>query len=121
MEHSVKTSVNQSVKPGMQRMIKMTVLLACASVLAVSGLVAAVQHTESATSSNSASIPSVHIVGQRMTQEEKLAFDTQGKEIQTVVINAKRLTVAQKLAFDQQEIKARTVLAGEQGKANIDG
>lgn len=44
----------------------------------------------------------VTIVGHRMNDEQKLAFDLQSTGIQTVVISAKRLTPEQKIAMDEQ-------------------
>ncbi|MFZ6707913.1 hypothetical protein [Undibacterium sp. TC9W] len=49
------------------------------------------------------SIPTVTITAQRLTEEQKIAFDIEqtGNTMQTVFIAAKRLSAAEKFAFDQ--------------------
>ena len=52
-----------------------------------------------------ASIPTVTITAQRLTEQQKIAFDVdQAKNtMQTVFIAAKRLSAEEKLALDQQD------------------
>ncbi|MFZ6744586.1 hypothetical protein ACO0LC_15285 [Undibacterium sp. JH2W] len=51
------------------------------------------------------SIPTVTITAQRLTEQQKIAFDVEqaGNTMQTVFIAAKRLTIEEKLALDQQD------------------
>lgn len=51
------------------------------------------------------SIATVTITAQRLTEQQKIAFDVEqaGHSMQTVLIAAKRLTAEEKFAFDQQD------------------
>ncbi|MCH8621442.1 hypothetical protein [Undibacterium sp. TS12] len=56
-------------------------------------------------------IASVTIVGKRMTEDQKLAFDAAQDMTQTVLISAKRLTAEQKQAMDMEDQFARQQVA----------
>ncbi|MFZ6777755.1 hypothetical protein ACO0LD_13065 [Undibacterium sp. Ji83W] len=51
----------------------------------------------------SMNIASVTISAKRMTEEQKLAFDTAQDGTQTVLISAKRMTADEKMAMDRDE------------------
>ncbi|MBI1773658.1 MAG: hypothetical protein HYR68_15190 [Burkholderiales bacterium] len=52
-----------------------------------------------------ASMPTVTITAQRLTEQQKIAFDVEqaGNTMQTVFIAAKRLSTEEKFALDQQD------------------
>jgi len=50
---------------------------------------------------NASMIPTVVITAQRMSEDQKIAFDAEQSGIQTVVISAKHLTAQEKLAMDR--------------------
>ncbi|PXX47220.1 hypothetical protein [Undibacterium pigrum] len=52
-----------------------------------------------------ANIPTVTISAQRLTEQQKIAFDVEqaGHTMQTVFIAAKRLSLEEKFALDQQD------------------
>ena len=63
-----------------------------------------------AATSNANMIPTVVITAQRMSEDQKIAFDAEQSGIQTVVISAKHLTAQEKLAMDRDdEINAQRV------------
>jgi hypothetical protein len=66
-------------------------------------------------------IQTVQISAKRMSEEQKLAYDTQGQETQTVLVVAKRLTPEQKLAMDRQDHPLHSMLAQRQAKAKNNG
>ncbi|MFZ6645540.1 hypothetical protein ACO0LO_07480 [Undibacterium sp. TJN25] len=57
-------------------------------------------------------IPTVTIVGKRMTAEEKLAYDMQQPDyVHTVVLTAKRLTAEEKQAMADEDQRMQQLLA----------
>jgi len=63
-----------------------------------------------ATAANTSMIPTVVITAQRMSEDQKIAFDAEQSGIQTVVISAKHLTAQEKMAMDRDdEINAQRV------------
>jgi len=63
-----------------------------------------------ATAANANMIPTVVITAQRMSEDQKIAFDAEQSGIQTVVISAKHLTAQEKMAMDRDdEINAQRV------------
>ena len=77
-----------------QRAIWSTALLAavCATVCAFDS-----------TTQAAATVQTVEITAQRMSQSEKIAYDTAFQPVQTVLISARRLSEQEKLAYDQSE------------------
>ncbi|NDI85283.1 hypothetical protein [Undibacterium crateris] len=47
-------------------------------------------------------IQTVSIVAKRMSEQEKIAFDTESAEVQQVIVAARRMNAEEKIAFDQQ-------------------
>ncbi|MFZ6861850.1 hypothetical protein ACO0K7_04405 [Undibacterium sp. Ji67W] len=72
-----------------------------------------------AVQSQSAAIPSVVITAQRMSEDQKLAFDAEQSGLPTVVISAKRLTAEQKLAMDQDAEYASQIAAKNSSHSSI--
>ena len=54
-----------------------------------------------------------------MTEDQKMAFDTEQAGLQTVIISAKRLTDEQKLAMDQDTRYASQIAAKNSRRASI--
>lgn len=69
----------------------------------------------------SATTQTVYISAQRMSTEEKIAFDTFGSKPQTVVISARRLTHEQKLAMAAREKNTPAVIAKTQARSQQNG
>ncbi|CAN5721629.1 hypothetical protein BH11PSE12_BH11PSE12_29200 [soil metagenome] len=69
----------------------------------------------------SATPQTVYITGQRMSTEEKIAFDTFGAKPQTVIISARRLTEEQKLAMAEQEKDPQSIVAKTPARAQNNG
>lgn len=61
----------------------------------------------------------VTITAQRMTQEQKIAYDIQqsGQPMQTVLVAAKRLSAEEKFALDQQDRQLQQAKAHPAKKA----
>jgi hypothetical protein len=93
-------------------------ILLSATLLAFVTVAAAFQQSEPL---DHGKIQTVQISAKRMSEQQKLAYDTQGQETQTVQIVAKRLTSDQKLAMDRQDHPLRSVLAQLQAKAKSHG
>lgn len=66
-------------------------------------------------------VPTVTIAAQRMTEQEKIAYDfaQSGTTVQTVLIQGKRLNAEEKIAFDQQDRQIRQAKARAQKKAAL--
>ncbi|MFZ6760965.1 hypothetical protein ACO0K9_27480 [Undibacterium sp. Ji50W] len=60
---------------------------------------------------DSAALQSVTIVAKRMSEEQKIAFDTEQDPAHVVMISAKRLTAEQKLVMDREDQFERSQLA----------
>lgn len=83
----------------MKSTIKNSLILSialCAGVAAVS------QAFTAETRSTQAEIQTVSIVAKRMTEQEKIAFDTESAEVQQVIVAARRMNAEEKFAYDQQ-------------------
>jgi hypothetical protein len=93
-------------------------ILLTATLLAIVSVATAFQQSEPL---DRGQIQTVHISAKRMSEQQKLAYDTQGQEAQTVLIVAKRLTPEQKLAMDRQDHALHSVLAQRQAKAKNNG
>ncbi|MFZ6754898.1 hypothetical protein ACO0KY_16130 [Undibacterium sp. Dicai25W] len=103
----------------MKTSIKTSAVLATAlfaSVLAVGNAFTAQTNP---TLSQKAEIPTVVITAQRMTEDQKIAFDTKQSDVQTVIISAKRLTDEQKLAMDQDPQYASQIATRNNRRAAI--
>lgn len=69
----------------------------------------------------SATTQTVYISAQRMSTEEKIAFDTFGSKPQTVIISARRLTEEQKLALSAEEKDPQSIAAKTPTRAQSNG
>lgn len=92
-----------------------TVLLSTAAIAATLVVAGAFLQT---TAANRANIATVTITAQRLTQEQKIAYDIQqsGQTMQTVLIAAKRLSAEEKFAMDQQDRQLQQAKARSQKK-----
>ncbi|MCH8618408.1 hypothetical protein [Undibacterium sp. TS12] len=68
-----------------------------------------------------ASIPTVTISAQRLTEQQKIAFDVEqaGKTMQTVFIAARRLSAEERFAMDQQDMQIRQAKARSHKKPQL--
>lgn len=96
----MKNTINNTFKSGL--------ILSTAVLTGVLAIAAAFTQAPAVAS---ASVPSVTIVAQRMTAEQKLAYDAAQEGTQIVLISAKRLTAEQKLAMDKEDQFERQQLA----------
>ena len=80
----------------------------------------AVGNAFTATTTQTASaIPTVVITAQRMSEDQKIAFDAQQTGLQTVVISAKRLSAEQKIAIDNETFSPQRIAATTNYRAAI--
>ena len=80
----------------------------------------AVGNAFTATTTQTASaIPTVVITAQRMSEDQKIAFDAQQTGVQTVVISAKRLSAEQKIAMDNETLNVQRVALTTNHRAAI--
>ncbi|MFZ6843428.1 hypothetical protein [Undibacterium sp. RuTC16W] len=87
----------------MKTTFKTSAILSTALVAGIFAVGAAFQPVAVSAPAPVAQIQTVTIVAQRMSADQKLAFDTEAAGVQTVVISAKRLTEEQKMAMAQED------------------
>lgn len=68
-----------------------------------------------------AEIQTVSITAQRMSAEQKLAFDQENSPTQTVIIRAKRLSNAQKIAMTLQDQALQAVTVSKKSPIQSNG
>ncbi|MFZ6768856.1 hypothetical protein ACO0LM_17500 [Undibacterium sp. Di26W] len=98
--NEMKNTITNTMKNGL---IMSTALIT--GVLAIGSAFTQVQ------AQDNAALQSVTIVAKRMSEEQKIAFDTAQDPAHVVMISAKRLTAEQKMAMDREDQFERSQLA----------
>lgn len=96
----MKNTITNTMKSGL---ILSTALVA--GVLAIGSAFSQVQVQDNT------AMQSVTVVAKRMSEEQKIAFDTAQDTTQVVLISAKKLTAEQKMAMDREDQFGRSQLA----------
>ncbi|MBC3920762.1 hypothetical protein H8L32_25070 [Undibacterium sp. CY18W] len=109
----MKNTIANTMKSGL--------ILSTALVAGVLAIGSAYTQVQAQDKQDNVAVQSVTIVAKRMSEEQKIAFDTAQDATHVVMISAKRLTAEQKMAMDKEDQFERSQLAEKTPARRVQG